>query len=201
MADPRRRPDQGRPESGRSEAARGPSAQSPAADLGRRGFLERVAATIVGLLVGVVPLAAGLYTFLDPLRKKRRPKWVHVAWMDEVPADGVPRRFPVISDRWDAWNYYPPEPIGAVYLRRTAANEKPIAFTVICPHLGCSVDYSPSSDCFKCPCHNSVFDVNGTVKSGPPPRGMDTLEVEARADEIWVNFQRFKAGHRDKEPA
>jgi Rieske Fe-S protein len=211
MADPRHRTDSGRPETRRGESGRGQAA-APAAENGanRRNFLERVAATIVGLLVGVVPLAAGLFAFFDPLRRKKRPQWVYVAHEDEVPPDGVPRRFPVISDRWDAWNYYPPGPIGAVYLRRTKANEKPVAFTVVCPHLGCSVDYAPAADSFKCPCHNSVFAVDGSVVSGPPPRPLDALEVREATytdDQTGqtipgyeVKFEKFKAGHEAKEP-
>jgi menaquinol-cytochrome c reductase iron-sulfur subunit len=181
-----------------------PAADPNGDDVPRRSFLERASAVLIGVFIGLVPLAAGAYTFFDPLRKKKQAKWVRVALLDEVPNGGAPVRFPVITDRWDAWNYYPPEPVSGVYLRRTSPNEDPVAFSVVCPHLGCSVDFAVAESCFKCPCHKSVFEPDGSVRSGPPPRPLDTLEVEIRpgdqGDEVWVNYQKFKAGHTDKEP-
>ena len=37
----------------------------------RRNVLAAVAATIIGAFVGIVPLAAGLATFLDPLLRRK----------------------------------------------------------------------------------------------------------------------------------
>ncbi|MBW8885998.1 MAG: hypothetical protein JF612_14760, partial [Planctomycetia bacterium] len=90
----------------------------------RRNVLAAVAATIIGALVGIVPFAAGLATFLDPLlrRKKVRSEGsrepVRVASLDTIPADGTPVQVPVIADLTDAWNREPNQPVGAVYLRR-----------------------------------------------------------------------------------
>jgi len=95
----------------------------------RRSMLGIAAATI-GAVVGLVPLAAGLMVFLDPLlRKKQKPlayresnagnnSMIRVATLDELPEDGIPRRFPVIADRVDAWNFTPAQRIGAVWIRR-----------------------------------------------------------------------------------
>ncbi len=46
------------------------------------------------------------------------------------------------------------------------------AFTVlsaICTHQSCTVMYAPGDKAFDCPCHGSVFDVNGKVQAGPAP--------------------------------
>jgi Rieske Fe-S protein len=171
----------------------------------RRRFFERVAAAVVGAVVGLPPLIAGAIVFLNPLKAKSSgARWVKLADLSSVPADGTPRSFPVILDRWDAWNYYPPAPVGAVYLIRPKGAKKPTAFTATCPHLGCFVEYRPAAGCFKCPCHDSVFATSGQMTSGVSPRGMDTLEVEVRkgpsGPEVWVGFQNFQAGKPKKLP-
>jgi menaquinol-cytochrome c reductase iron-sulfur subunit len=120
-----------------------------------------------------------------------------------VPEDGVPRKFPVLASRVDAWNKSPETAIGAVYLRR-AQGEKLRAFNVVCPHAGCFVDFLASKDSFLCPCHNSTFALDGKINDprSPSPRGMDELEVEVRNDsEVWVKFQNFRAGVVEKIPA
>src|SRR5947209_5122648 len=86
----------------------------------RRGFLKKLGATLIGGLVALVPLAAGLTVFLDPLkRKSKNGGFVRVASLGALPEDGLPRKFDVVASHFDAWNRIPQVPIGAVYLRRT----------------------------------------------------------------------------------
>ena len=42
-----------------------------------------------------------------------------------------------------------------------------IAISKTCTHQECPVTYIPSSKQFPCPCHGSVFDINGNVLQGP----------------------------------
>src|SRR5947207_2239325 len=44
------------------------------------------------------------------------------------------------------------------------------AYSAVCTHLGCIVQYSEDSKNFHCNCHGSVFDMNGTNIGGPAPR-------------------------------
>src|SRR4051794_33956639 len=83
----------------------------------RRNVLAAVVAAIIGAFVGLVPVTAGVATFLDPLfrRKKagsegdsRQP--VRVASLDALPADGTPVQVPVVADLTDAWNREPNKP-------------------------------------------------------------------------------------------
>lgn len=46
------------------------------------------------------------------------------------------------------------------------------AMSGICPHLGCTVNATVGKYPFLCPCHGSHFDPDGTVVSGPSPRGL-----------------------------
>ncbi|MBU6399091.1 MAG: Rieske (2Fe-2S) protein [Verrucomicrobia bacterium] len=167
----------------------------------RRGFLRKLLSLVCGGLAGLVPAAAGLVTFLDPLhRRSAAGGFVRVASLETLPADGIPRKFAVVSDRRDAWNRFPHVPIGAVYLRRTGAQAVE-ALNAVCPHAGCFVDYVPIQNGFLCPCHNSRFAADGRLRDSrsPSPRGLDTLEVQVRdGTEIWVRFQNFRAGQAAK---
>jgi menaquinol-cytochrome c reductase iron-sulfur subunit len=162
------------------------------------------AAACLGLLLVVVPFAAGFLVLIDPLRRKGASgQFLRVAPLDAVPDDGRPRQFPVVVERRDdAWNRYRDVPVGAVWLRRTAGGDTVEAFNVICPHLGCSIGYAADRNEFACPCHTSAFALDGQTLSGPSPRGMDTLECRIDEQngrrEVWVKFENFYTGRADK---
>jgi menaquinol-cytochrome c reductase iron-sulfur subunit len=178
----------------------------------RRSFVTIAAALATGAIAVLTPLGAGLAAFLTPLFRKSKSAQVRVALLDQVPADGVPRAFPVLADRVDAWTRYPEQRIGAVYLIRNKGEAKPVAFTAKCPHAGCFIGYTPGEQEFKCPCHTSAFNLDGTRVNGDAevaPRGMDSLEVElrtiaaangAKVDEVWVDFVDFQTGRKDRVP-
>jgi len=168
----------------------------------RRGFFKRAAAAVISALVMIPAVGSGLRMFLDPLRKRGDGvSSVFVASLAALPSDGRPRRFQVIATRTDAWNKVT-EPIGSVFLRRTQEG-KVQALNASCPHAGCSVDFASTGGGYSCPCHDSVFGLDGAIASeaSPSPRGMDELEVELRnGSDIWVHFQNFRAGEPEKIP-
>lgn len=55
------------------------------------------------------------------------------------------------------------------------------ALSATCTHLGCQVRWDAASTTFRCPCHGGVFDAQGNVVDGPPPRPLD--RVDTRLDE------------------
>jgi len=95
----------------------------------RRSFFAVFAALVTGAIATLTPLAAGLFAFLSPLMRKSKSPQVRIALLDQVPDDGIPRYFPVIADREDAWNRYPKQRVGAVYLSRQPGAADPVAFT------------------------------------------------------------------------
>ncbi len=175
------------------------------ADDDRRGFFSKAAAVAIGGLISVFPAAAGLFTFADPLRSRAKGagseepgRLVRIASLDAVPDDGIPRQFPVIADRQDAWNRFPNEAIGAVYLRRKNGSEEVEAFNASCPHAGCFVAFLADREAYQCPCHDSAFDIEGHCKYGPSPRDLDALKTETREEgglkAVWVQYQDFYSG-------
>ena len=58
------------------------------------------------------------------------------------------------------------------------------AFSIICPHLGCEVDYNNNDDTWDCPCHGSRFNADGSLKKGPAKRGLDSIQIKIKGDQI-----------------
>lgn len=169
---------------------------------GRRDFLIKSAAMGLGAIVVLVPTGVGLATLFDPLRRKGRAgAFVRVATFSSLPDDGTPRELAIVADRQDAWNKFPQVRIGAIYLRRTGPRAVE-ALNVVCPHAGCFVNYLPDKREYLCPCHNSLFALNGSIQDpkSPTPRPLDTLETKIVNDEVWVKFENFRAGTPEKIP-
>lgn len=61
-----------------------------------------------------------------------------------------------------------------------------------CTHLGCTPDWKPSENKFKCPCHGSGYDSEGINFEGPAPRPMDRAHVELAPDgQILVDVSKL----------
>ena len=168
----------------------------------RRDFLKKASSIAIGGVITAIPIAAGVRVIMDPLRHKAAGgQRIKVTMLDSLPKDGTPRKFSILAARADAWNKYPDAPVGAIYLRRTGDNSVE-ALNVVCPHAGCFVDYRPEKTGFYCPCHNSLFAIDGKINDpkSPSPRGLDTLNTEIKGNEVWVEFQNFHTGTAQKVP-
>jgi menaquinol-cytochrome c reductase iron-sulfur subunit len=185
------------------------AAETSGAD-GRRGFIAKLTGLGLAAAAYAVPVVGGVFAALHPLRAKGGgPAELRVTSLESLPADGVPRKFPVVAERTDAWTRAV-QPIGAVYLRRTE-DDQIQALQVVCPHAGCTVEFKESvaadggqgAPGFVCPCHKAMFDLTGErlQDDSPSPRDMDALAVEIRDEsEVWVRFQNFKVGTPAKVP-
>jgi cytochrome b6-f complex iron-sulfur subunit len=61
------------------------------------------------------------------------------------------------------------------------------AFSAVCTHLNCTVQYSKESKNIWCACHNGKFDLNGKVISGPPPKPLEEFKVNVVGENIIVS--------------
>lgn len=64
------------------------------------------------------------------------------------------------------------------------------AMSATCTHLSCTVQYRDDLHEVWCACHNGMYDLNGRNISGPPPRPLESYEVQVRGDEIFVRRHR-----------
>lgn len=60
----------------------------------------------------------------------------------------------------------------------------PKAFSTVCPHLGCDVEWNDSENTWDCPCHGSRFHTDGSLLKGPASRGLDSVEIKVEDGEI-----------------
>jgi cytochrome b6-f complex iron-sulfur subunit len=61
------------------------------------------------------------------------------------------------------------------------------AFTAVCTHLSCTVQYRPDLQELWCACHNGHYDLNGRNVAGPPPKPLRTFEVKVNGDELVIS--------------
>lgn len=173
---------------------------------GRRDFFAKAGSVCAGCVLLGIPIAAGVPVILEPLKEggTGEADFLKVTSLDALPADGTPLLVTVRADKQDAWSRFPDRAIGAIYVRRLPEAKSGLqAFNVVCPHLGCAVEFRPEQHDYFCKCHDSAFGFeNGTQEEGSPSaRGLDTLPIELRNEnEVWVQFQNFHTGKKQKIP-
>ena len=61
-----------------------------------------------------------------------------------------------------------------------------IALSLICTHLGCVVEFNKSRQKLVCPCHAGMYDLEGNVISGPPPKPLTAIPLKIEGDSIII---------------
>jgi cytochrome b6-f complex iron-sulfur subunit/menaquinol-cytochrome c reductase iron-sulfur subunit len=159
---------------------------------GRRAL---VLATVAGTCaIGAAAAGPALAFVAAPLgAKKGTGRWVRTVKLDQL-KEGEPKRVAVIDDRRDAWTIEKHVELGSVWLVKHGSDV--VAFSAVCPHLGCSVNSADAG--FACPCHTSAFEMDGKRKSGPSPRDLDRLATRIEEGHVAVDFRRFRIGVAEK---
>ncbi len=158
----------------------------------RRGFL----ALVIGILAFLNALIMGI-PFVSSLfgaARKRKVEWSKVAEVNSLPENRpVELKFRSLSE--DA--YHREEVLRSVWVIRHAPDSLTV-FSPICPHLGCHFVWEPQKDRFACPCHASVYSIDGKVLYGPAPRPLDTLPYKVDNGLLYVQWERFRVGMPEK---
>jgi Rieske Fe-S protein len=92
-------------------------------------------------------------------------------------------------------NFHYPSHNDSAILVRTLDGELH-AFGQKCTHLACPVYFERAHQRLECPCHDGAFDAKtGTVLYGPPPRSLDSIKLEVRANgEVWAIGREASTG-------
>jgi cytochrome b6-f complex iron-sulfur subunit len=136
----------------------------------RRTFLSKLLGG--ALAVGVVGVIGAVMAYLfPPERRVFNParRRMRVARADEIP---LGKGKQVLFDG---------EPVWVLHLKGGWS-----AFSAICTHQGCIVHWDEKRRTLTCPCHAGVFDANGNVLSGPPPRPLKRFRVALVRDELYL---------------
>ncbi len=65
-------------------------------------------------------------------------------------------------------------------------DDRVVALSTICTHLGCTPNWLASEQNFKCPCHGSAFRMNGVNFEGPAPRPLERHKIYLDDEGIMV---------------
>jgi Rieske Fe-S protein len=150
--------------------------------VGRRSFLARfvvAGGALIGAgLAGLVALVA------TPRTAGAASRWRKAASLSQLPAT-----FPhtaVLTERHDD-GWYQTKRQTVVFIDKDGDGYRALSAT--CAHLGCSVKWEAASNEFKCPCHGGRYDRQGNVVAGPPPRGLDRLNVRVNPDTSAIEVE------------
>ena len=144
---------------------------SVAVDHGRRNFLNWFLGTTAG---------AFLVSVTYPLSRYLIPPEVTESTASTVTLSIKPNDVKANSGQIFRFGSQP-----AILVKDTNGELK--AFTAVCTHLACIVQYRSDINQIWCACHNGHFDLNGRNVEGPPPKPLEQFVVNVRADQVVVS--------------
>ncbi len=162
-------------------------------EMARRRFLR----LMIGALSGLVTLALAvplIGTIIGPSFRTKKVNWVKVGDVNSLALEQpVNLKFSYKTE--DA--YFRETVTHSVWVIKHSPSEM-VVFSPICPHLGCHYDWHPEQKNFICPCHGSVFSIDGKVLGGPAPRPLDTFSGKIEDGILYVQWQEFRVGVSEK---
>ncbi len=136
----------------------------------RRSALGRIIAAGMGLIgAGVAGLVA---LVASPANRSAGPRWRRAASMFDLPPN---QPFAAVLTERHADGWYQTREQSVVFLDREGDGYRALSAT--CAHLGCRVHWDQPNGQYRCPCHGGVYDREGRVVAGPPPRGLTRIPV------------------------
>lgn len=157
-------------------------------DVTRRRFYSGIIYGM-GAAIGVaMAIPAVIYLFVPP-KLRRHNGWVDAGDVSKLdPNEPVELAFQQITT--DGWV--------TKSVKKTAwvvniPGKGVIAYGPQCTHLGCAYHWETESKEFLCPCHTSIFSVDGKVTSGPAPRPLDRYESKVANNKLMLGPLKVSA--------
>ena len=147
----------------------------------RRKFYVGLIYCLWGLIATALSIPAAVYLLLPP-RLRKAPQWVEAGDVSKLaPRDPVEMVFR--QNRVDGWKIQS-EKTTAWVVKLT--DSQIVAFGPQCTHLGCAYHWDEGRSHFLCPCHASVFGMDGAVVGGPAPRPLDRYETKVENGKLLL---------------
>ena len=126
----------------------------------RRSFVQWVVYCLGAAFAGVMGIP-GVAFLLDPRNRagQRSGSFKTVGRLSDLQV-GKPKEEVIVDMHRDAWILNPNDVVGRVWLVRRE-DGRVDAFSSVCPHLGCSIDFDEKEKRFICPCHNAQWAFDG----------------------------------------
>ncbi len=164
--------------------------------MNRRNFMVRTILAVFGFIAAVMTVALGGFGIV-PALKKRQPGWSDAGTLDDLAIDQPAERrfFETVKSGWQS------EKVERSVWLVKRADGSVHAFSANCPHLGCGYRWIAEHNRFECPCHGSMFDLDGKVLAGPAPRRLDSLQTKVDNGRLLVQYEVYQLGTAMKVPA
>ena len=148
----------------------------------RREFMGFATWAIGGLISAGMSIPAIAYIIGPALKESTDLEWIRLGTASKVEL-GTPTLFKAKIQKQTGWIINETEL--SIYVL-TENGRDYFAMSNICTHLGCRVRWIADNEQFLCPCHTAIFDKNGEVVDGPPPRPLDRYDVMIEDDQIYI---------------
>ena len=148
---------------------------------GRRRFLSRAIAVISTFIGGALAVPA-IGHIVSPALKPTENPLVPLGSVDQFEV-GKPARVDFLYYKNDGW--VQERNSASAWVVRKSASEF-VVFDPACTHLGCPYSWSADQNRFICPCHGGVFDIDGAVLAGPPPRPLDRYQNSVQDAKLYI---------------
>ena len=156
---------------------------------GRRSFLFALLAAGTATVGAVLAVPLIRFVLFPLLHATSEASWSEVGAVEDFASIAAPVRRVVKIEQVDGWRKNVSEK--SVYVMKGGGGQLRV-LSSICPHLGCEIGWNAAKGEFLCPCHGGVFSPDGTLVSGPPPRGMDTLQTTVQNGRLMVEYRYFR---------
>jgi len=150
----------------------------------RRKWLDKfvkMVTTAIAALLGIPSLAI----LFVPAFRREQGLWVRVGSLSDF-RPNEPKPVTLTYQRRDGWVIKTAR--ATVYVV-VLGDGKVKVLSNICTHANCAVRWEKSKQGFYCPCHDGLFSVDGSVKSGPPPRPLDEFPHKVEGGELFVKLR------------
>ncbi|MGI8988639.1 MAG: ubiquinol-cytochrome c reductase iron-sulfur subunit [Bryobacteraceae bacterium] len=139
----------------------------------RRRFYLSVIYGLGAIIGAALAAPAAVYLFLPP-KLRRQNDWVDAGDISQL-TPKAPFEMVFRKNRTDGWRVTSEKKTTWVV---KLAGDNIVAFGAQCTHLGCAYHWDETNHQFLCPCHTSIFALDGSVISGPAPRPLDRYEIK-----------------------
>jgi len=150
----------------------------------RRDFVLTVTASIGATIGAVIGLPALAYIVSPAVTVRKAEDWIPLGPLENFP-EGMPTPFSFVRVEENGWEKTANSYGG--YVVRTG--EDVTAFSNVCTHLSCRVTWKEDTQGFACPCHDAIFDIQGQVVSGPPPRPLNSYQTKIEDGNLFIFYK------------
>jgi menaquinol-cytochrome c reductase iron-sulfur subunit len=147
----------------------------------RRGF-HLILLNVLGAMIGAAIALPTLVYLLFPPKAGKGAGWNDAGDVSQL-TPGAPIEVTFQLTRLDGWRLTTEKKTAWIVKRN---DNKVVAYSPTCTHLGCAVHWDGEGKQFACPCHNSFFSIDGKVTGGPAPRPLDQYDTKIDSTRLQI---------------